>query len=219
MNTQDPTTAITILHEAATWFVVAKPAGIHSVRQDGSDGPSVEAWLAQSRPELANLDECGLAHRIDFDTSGCLIIAKDAATRERLRDAFTGHRGEIRKTYLARVEGLYDNRVMAGTFTLSFASRHKGSAKASVHTRGEPETIGRCRWRVRSVRDDTTLIEVDLLGPGRRHQIRAGFAYEGHPLVGDTLYGAQEAASGLGLHAWRVEIDGVVVECPIPAWA
>ena len=102
---------------------------------------------------------------------------------------------------------------------LSFASRHKGSAKASVHTRGEPETIGRCRWRVRSVRDDTTLIEVDLLGPGRRHQIRAGFAYEGHPLVGDTLYGAQEAASGLGLHAWRVEIDGVVVECPIPAWA
>ena len=57
MNTQDPTTAITILHEAATWFVLAKPAGIHSVRQDGSDGPSVEAWLAQSRPELANLDE------------------------------------------------------------------------------------------------------------------------------------------------------------------
>ena len=220
MSTQDPAAAISILHEHASWLVVAKPAGMHTIAQQGSDGPSVEAWLAAARPELAELDECGLVHRLDFDTSGCLIVAKDADSRERLRDAFSGRGGDVRKVYLARVEGLYDNRVMAGAFTLSFTSRHKGSAKVSVHTRGEAETIGRCRWRVRSVRERTTLLEVELLGPGRRHQIRAGFAYEGHALVGDTLYGAAESLeTGICLHAWRVEVDGTPVECPPPAWA
>lgn len=218
MSTQEPTPAISILHEGPSWFVVAKPAGVHSVAQRADESATVESWLRAERPGQAELEECGLVHRLDFDTSGCLIVAKDAATRARLRDAFSGRGGDIRKIYLARLEGLLADRVMAGAFTLSFASRHKGSAKVSVHTRGEPETIGRCRWRVRSVRDETTLVEVELLGPGRRHQIRAGFAYEGHPLVGDALYGAESTAQ-LCLHAWRVEVDGVAVECAVPAWA
>lgn len=222
MHTQEPTPAISILHEGPTWFVVAKPAGVHSVAQRADDAATVESWLRSARPGQAGLDECGLVHRLDFDTSGCLIVAKDAAARGRLRDAFSGRGGDIRKIYLARVEGHFADRVMAGAFTLSFTSRHKGSSKVTVHTRGEPETIGRCRWRVRSVREDTTLVEVELLGPGRRHQIRAGFAYEGHPLVGDALYGARvdpSAPPSVLLHAWRVEVDGTPVECPPPAWA
>ena len=222
MHTQEPTPAISVLHEGTAWFVVAKPAGVHSVAQRAGEAATVESWLRATRPELADLEECGLVHRLDFDTSGCLIVAKDAATRERLRDAFSGRGGEIRKIYLARVHGFFAERVMAGAFTLSFTSRHKGSSKVTVHTRGEPDTIGRCRWRVRSVRDETTLVEVELLGPGRRHQIRAGFAYEGHPLVGDALYGPRVDASephGAQLHAWRVEVDGTMVECPPPAWA
>lgn len=217
MTTQDPAAAISILHEEPRWLVLAKPARMHSVSQRGSDGPSVESWLRAARPELADLDECGLAHRLDFETSGCLLVAKDEDMRDRLRDAFSGRGGEVRKTYLARVDGVFGNRVMAGAFTLSFTSRHKGSAKVSVHTRGEPETIGRCRWRVRSERDQTTLVEVELLGPGRRHQVRAGFAYEGHPLVGDPIYG-RGGDQPLCLHAWRVEYNGVTVECPPPAW-
>ena len=223
MTTQGPQSPISILREEDSWLVVAKPAGIHSVAQRGSDAPSVEAWLRASRPELGELAECGLVHRLDHETSGCLLVAKDADTRERLRDAFSGRGGEVRKTYLARVEGRLPERVMAGSFTLSFTSRHKGSAKVTVHTRGEPDTIGRCRWRVRSVAgvgaETTTLLEVELLGPGRRHQIRAGLAFEGHPLVGDTLYGAREAVQGPLLHAWRLEVDGRLVECPAPEWA
>ena len=221
-TTQAPNPPISILREDASWLVVAKPAGIHSVEQRGSDAPSVEAWLRAERPELGELDECGLVHRLDHETSGCLLVAKDADTRERLREAFSGRGGEVRKTYLARVDGRLPERVMAGAFTLSFTSRHKGSAKVTVHTRGEPDTIGRCRWRVRSIAGEgataTTLLEVELLGPGRRHQIRAGLAYEGHPLVGDALYGAREAAHGPLLHAWRIEVDGAAVECPPPAW-
>lgn len=223
MTTQEPASPISILREEAAWLVVAKPAGIHSVAQRGSDAPSVEAWLRAERPELAALDEAGLVHRLDHETSGCLLVAKDAATRTRLRDAFSGRGGDIRKTYLARVEGRFADRVLAGAFTLSFTSRHKGSAKVTVHTRGEPETIGRCRWRVRSATGDgagaSTLLEVELLGPGRRHQIRAGLAHEGHPLVGDTLYGAREASHGPLLHAWRLDVEGHALECAAPPWA
>lgn len=223
MATQDPATAISILHEEPSWFVVAKPAGMHTVSQPGREGASIEAWLRESRPELDELDECGLVHRLDFDTSGCLLVAKSEGTRARLRDAFSGRGGEVRKTYLARVEGRLPERVMAGSFTLSFTSRHKGSAKVTVHTRGEPDTIGRCRWRVRSAAaagaEPSTLLEVELLGPGRRHQIRAGLGHEGHPLVGDTLYGARAAQHGPLLHAWRLVVDGTTVECPPPDWA
>lgn len=222
MDAQEPQSQISIIREEDSWLVVSKPAGIHSVAQRGSDAPSVEAWLRAARPELDGLAECGLVHRLDHETSGCLLVAKDADTRERLRGAFSGRGGEVRKTYLARVEGRLPERVLAGSFTLSFSSRHKGSAKVTVHTRGEPDTIGRCRWRVRSVAgagsDATTLLEVELLGPGRRHQIRAGLAFEGHPLAGDTLYGAREAPHGPLLHAWRLVVDGAAVECPLPHW-
>jgi 23S rRNA-/tRNA-specific pseudouridylate synthase len=86
-----------------------------------------------------------------------------------------------------------------------------------------------------------TLVEVELLGPGRRHQIRAGMAHEGHPLVGDTLYGGSSREGGLCLHAWRLEgeslshasggaastlisLDGqpsasLRIESPAPEWA
>ena len=224
MEAQAPDAEIAILREEPSWLVVAKPAGIHSVAQRGSDAPSVEAWLRAERPELADLDEAGLVHRLDFETSGCLLVAKDAETRARLREAFSGRGGDIRKTYLALVEGRFPDRVLAGAFTLSFTSRHKGSAKVTVHTRGDPDTIGRCRWRVLRVVGVHTLVEVELLGPGRRHQIRAGMAHEGHPLVGDTLYGGSPSKSGICLHAHRLAGDSLVgpaggaITAPEPAW-
>lgn len=223
MNTAADQSPISILHEEHSWFVVAKPAGIHTVAQRGSAAPSVEAWLRAARPELAALEEAGLVHRLDFDTSGCLLVARNEAARVRLREAFSGRGGDIRKTYLALVEGRFPDRVLAGAFTLSFTSRHKGSAKVTVHTRGEPETIGRCLWRVLRVVGVQTLVEVELLGPGRRHQIRAGLAHEGHPLVGDTLYGAAPSDHGIHLHAWRLDGDessiNASIEAPAPAWA
>jgi 23S rRNA pseudouridine1911/1915/1917 synthase len=205
-----------LLREEPEWLVVDKPAGWHSVAGGGdSGGPSVEAWLRATRPELAALEECGLVHRLDRFTSGCLLVAKDAGSRERLRAAFSGRGGDLRKTYLALVAG----RAEPGSFTLSFASRHKGSAKVTVAPHGEPATIGRCRWKVAGRRGNETLLEVELLGPGRRHQIRAGLASLGFPLVGDTLYRGPEHARGVHLHAWRIEVEGVLTESPRPGWA
>ena len=224
MNTAADQSPISILHEEQAWFVVAKPAGMHTVAQRGSDAPSVEAWLRAARPDRAALEEAGLVHRLDFDTSGCWLVARNEAARVRLREAFSGRGGDIRKTYLALVEGRFPDRVLAGAFTLSFTSRHKGSAKVTVHTRGDPDTIGRCRWRVLRVVGAHTLVEVELLGPGRRHQIRAGMAHEGHPLVGDTLYGGSPSQSGICLHAHRLAGESLVgpaggaITAPEPAW-
>lgn len=215
MDPQAPATEIAVIHEEPSWFVVAKPAGLHTVAQRESGAPSVEAWLRAHRPDLAGLDECGLVHRLDLETSGCLLVARDAATRARLREAFSGRGGDIRKTYLALVEG----RLATGSFTLSFASRHKGSSKVSVSPRGEAETIGRCRWSVRGGGAGVTLVEVELLGPGRRHQIRAGLAHLGHPLVADALYGARPDPGSIRLHASRLEVDGIAVAAPAPGWA
>ena len=61
-------------------------------------------------------------------------------------------------------------------------------------------------------------LELELIGPGKRHQLRAGCAFLGHPLVGDTLYG-EGSEGGVRLHAWRIELDGVIAEAPKPAWA
>jgi 23S rRNA pseudouridine1911/1915/1917 synthase len=208
-----------ILHETATWLVVDKPAGWHSVcgatTADAEGGGVVESWLARARPELARIAQAGLLHRLDRDTSGCLVVARSPAARDALLPRLREGVG-VRKTYLARVRPGIDRD---GRVTLFFTSRYRGSARVTVAANGKPRHAGSFRWRV-VARDDQRgdLVELDLLGPGRRHELRAGCAHLGHPLVGDALYGAAPADT-VQLHAWRVELDGEFVEAPPPPWA
>ncbi|MFO0828656.1 MAG: RNA pseudouridine synthase [Phycisphaerales bacterium] len=213
------TVAPSILLEAPTWLVVDKPAGWHTVlgaTAASSDGSGViEAWIARSRPELVDLPEHGLVHRLDRDTSGCLVVARTALAHADLARRFRDGVG-VRKWYLARVA---PGIAADGAATFFYTSRHKGSARVTVAAAGDPKHVGRFRWRVVE-RDDRRgdVVELELVGPGKRHQLRAGCARLGHPLVGDALYGGA-AGDAMCLHAARVEIDGVVAEAPRPAWA
>lgn len=214
-----PDATPSVIAERLDWLVISKPAGWHSVGQvrDAAaagevEAPTVEAWLRAARPDHADLPEGGIVHRLDLGTSGCLVAARTPDSYERLRAA-VGSAGGARKTYLALVSGGIAEQ---GSFRLYFSSRHKGSRKVTVRRKGEAPECGRCRWTVlrRGASDGHDLVEVELVGRGRRHQIRAGLAWLGHPLAGDALYGGLGDGERPALHAWRVEIDGERIECP-----
>ena len=196
------------------WLVLEKPVDWHTVAgtDDASAQPSVEAWLRTAHPELALLEECGLVHRLDQGTGGCLLVATDANSLVTLRRGMTD--GSIRKVYHAL---LSTRPPWGGRFELYFASRYKRSRKVSVTKRGDAKQRGVCTWNLLEQGDDRVLVEVELVGPGRRHQIRAGFAHLGVPLVGDTLYeGAPWELEVPALHAVALELPDASVESPSP---
>lgn len=222
-----------VLHRDGRWICIDKPEGWHSVDARDSDGsPTVQSWLREREPSCAPLGESGLVHRLDQWTGGCLLAATHTEARVSLRAAFGGEGPHaLRKWYTAlAVPGLREE----GEWTLHFASRYGRSAKVTATRGGDGRTVGTCRWRI--IRTVTVpagpsgsrvgafdVLEVELVGPGRRHQIRAGFAALGHPLACDSLYGGPcivgRDPARPALHATRLEVDGSVIAAPLPAWA
>lgn len=228
-----PSTFPTIVHTEPEWLVLDKPIGWHTVAARDTDGaPTIEQWIAKTLPQQCALPECGLVHRLDRSTSGCLLVARDQSMYDSLRENFSVGRGgwSIEKKYLALVTpGLPS----VGEFDLYFSGRHKGSAKVQVKPHGSASERGACRWKVvrraaagSSPSDPRAfdLVEVDLIGAGRRHQIRAGLSSLGHPLAGDDQYRGTALdptwnSNCSALHAWRLCVSGVLVTCPKPIWA
>jgi 23S rRNA pseudouridine1911/1915/1917 synthase len=211
-----------ILRESDCWIILDKPDRWHTVAHRGQksqrDGvsdspPDIESWLRERFQWAGGLEEAGIVHRLDFETSGCLLIAKDEANLSRLRLAFRSESSDVKKVYLGIAEPGLPAR---GEFDLHFTSRHRGSKKITVREAGEARHRGRCAWRVLKRSQLGDLIEVDLLGPGRRHQIRAGLAHLGHPLRGDELYGGRVSAGGMALHAWKLTVDDMETIAPVP---
>lgn len=201
-----------ILFEGPQWFVLEKPCGIHSVRGDDTEAKSVEDWVRENIKSNQDLPEGGVVHRLDQKTSGCLLVAKNLEAYTALRERMSSNDGNIQKIYLAIVEG----NIKPGKFVLYYHSRYKRSQKITVSKIGANEIRGECQWSVRETREHSTLLEVNLIGRGKRHQIRAGFAHLGHPIRGDTLYGGKLWREGFGLHAYKLVIDGQKVTCLPP---
>ncbi len=197
--------------------MIGKPAGWHSVEQAHGGERTVEAWLRSAVPEQASLMGAGLVHRLDEGTSGCLVAARTDPALAELRSAFSGDpsRQAVEKRYRAWVAMGVRER---GQFALHFTGRHRGSSKVSVSERGDASTRGICRWSVLSRGALHDLVEIELVGPGRRHQIRAGFAWLGFPLASDATYRGAAGADFeyAALHAYAVIIDGDEVVDPDP---
>lgn len=213
-----------VLRERDAWLVLDKPAGWHTVARAESGGRrqlaqsqdlDVESWLRERFEWSRLLPEAGIVHRLDFETSGCLLVAKADAAQQQLREAMRSSTAGFEKTYLALAAPGLPER---GEFRLFFSSRYKRSKKASVKETGDPQHEGRCGWRILKTSDSADLLEIELIGPGRRHQIRAGLAHLGHPLIGDPLYGGVDTGTGLGLalHAWKLAVEGVLTMSPVP---
>ncbi len=179
-----------VLYEDEDVLAINKPAGMTVHAGAGnSHGTLVNALLGRGQ-SLAQSDDPlrpGIVHRLDKETSGILLVAKNDFAHAKLSEAFRLR--AIRKIYLALVQGQMGGE--RGRIELAIARdpnrRTRMTAKRA--TLLPNSRSARTDWRVLCRIDSTSLLEIQL-HTGRTHQIRVHFSALRHPVVGDTLYGA-----------------------------
>lgn len=191
--------ACRLVKKTRDFVFLEKSAGVHSVAHGFDEVNSVANWLLSLDALAAFLGplECGLAHRLDFETSGVMVAARNAPALECVRTLF--HQRAVTKEYVCLVG---DNPPVHGIYE-AFAGKHAKSAKKiRVGTRGTEKTAILTEILAVEPQGDSWRLTLRLI-TGYRHQIRAHLAFLGCPIVGDGLYGGKEA-SRLMLHAERI---------------
>ncbi len=191
-------------------MIVDKPAGLVTHPAPGhAAGTLVNALLAIGGPEtfggIAGIARPGIVHRLDRDTSGLLMVARNDRAQASLMAQLKARR--VKKTYLALVAGEPPATVGRIEAPIGRDPRHR--TRMAVVPDGRPAVTA---YRVRERFGTWTLLEVDLI-TGRTHQVRVHLASIGHPVAGDVVYATGAARRGpdglarLFLHAWRLELE------------
>ncbi len=190
-----------ILFQDDALAVVVKPAGLAVHPAAGREsGTLVNALLyhLDSLSGIGGEKRPGIVHRLDKDTSGLLLVAKNDRAHLALSQALANR--EIRKYYLAEVSGRMGEE--AGEMDGPIARSPKDRKKMAVVPGGRTALT---RWQL--VRQDTNsaLVLIRLV-TGRTHQIRVHFSHAGRPVLGDPIYGhsGRDKTPRLMLHAWRL---------------
>lgn len=203
-----------ILYEDEDVLVVNKPSGMTVHAGAGNTrGTLVNALLGRGQALSAGGDRLrpGIVHRLDKETSGAILVAKNDFAHARLAEAF--QKRAVKKTYLALVEGKL--KEAQGRIDLAIGRDPKRRTRMAVRREKTENALrgnarmARTEWRKLAEVDGTTLVEVQL-HTGRTHQIRVHFSAIKHPVAGDTLYGAAEeirigSAGGTGARRGRGE--------------
>ncbi len=182
-----------VVYEDADVIVVNKPAGMVVHPAPGHpDGTLVNALLFHCGDSLSGIGGAlrpGIVHRIDRDTSGLIIAAKNDAAHQSLAAQLQDH--SLARTYEAIVVG--GLREDAGTVDAPIGRHFSDRKKMAVTQKGRPAAT---HWEVLERFPGFTHVRCRL-ETGRTHQIRVHMAYLGHPIWGDTVYGAKKPAPGL----------------------
>jgi 23S rRNA pseudouridine1911/1915/1917 synthase len=168
-----------IVHEDRDLIVIDKPAGL--VVHPGAGVPDrtlLNALLAHA-PGLANVPRAGIVHRLDKDTSGLLVVAKNVSAQAALAEQLATR--TVRRVYLALVQG---DPPASGTVDAPVGRDARVRTRMAVTHRGKP---ARTRFRVLERFGRAALLECRL-ETGRTHQIRVHLQHIRHPLVGDPVY-------------------------------
>ncbi len=179
--------SLSILYEDAHLIVLDKPSGLVVHPAPGHEcGTLVNALLHHCRDLQGIGGELrpGIIHRLDKETSGSLVVAKNDLAHEHLSRQFK--KREVEKQYLALVYG--ETRVSAGVIDLPIG-RHRANRK-KMSTTSRRSRSAESKWKIKEAFSGITLLEV-VLKTGRTHQIRVHCAAMGHPVVGDFTYGAK----------------------------
>ena len=193
------------LYEDDDILVLAKPSGLAVHAGSGLSFGVIEA-LRQSRPQLPFLE---LVHRLDRETSGCLLLAKSRPVLLALQEQLKGT--EMSKRYLALTQGHWSRESQVVTVPLRKNVLSGGERMVMVSEDGRQS---RTEFNVMTTYADATLVEARL-HTGRTHQIRVHAAHCGHPLAGDAKYGdvlfnkrlRNEGLKRLFLHAHRLGFE------------
>lgn len=211
-----------IIFEDEDVIVVNKPSGLVVHPAPGhSDGTLVNALLYHCGDSLSGIGgekRPGIVHRIDRDTSGLIIAAKNDAAHLFLSAQLADH--TLARTYEAICLGNF--REDSGTVDAPIGRHHTDRKKMAVTTHNARNAV--THWEVITRYGGFTHVRCKL-ETGRTHQIRVHMAHIGHPILGDTVYGAKKAVPGLTgqcLHAVGLQFihprtkELISLSCPLP---
>ena len=213
-----------VVYEDEDVIVVNKPVGMVVHPAAGHpDGTLVNALLYHCGNSLSGINgqlRPGIVHRIDRDTSGLIISAKNDMAHQRLADQLQDH--SLYREYEAICVG--NLKEDSGTVDAPIGRHHTDRKKMAIDPKTGREAV--THWSVLGRYSGYTHIQCRL-ETGRTHQIRVHMASTGHPLLGDIVYGSKKPYPGLAgqcLHARKLSFihprsgERMTVECPLPDW-
>ena len=192
---------VSILHEDSDVIVVFKAHGILTVPTERERDTTVQAYLNAYLGQNKGKERIQVVHRLDRETSGVLLFAKNAYAREQLKEQFAAHTTE--RIYVAVVEG--EMTPPSGTYR-SYLREMRDLKMVSVAAHPDAK-FAVTHYKTVETNGHFSMLEVQL-ETGRKNQIRAHLSEAGHPVVGDRMYGSEVNPLGrLGLHAKLLGFD------------